>query len=122
AAAFEVFLDRLPPPKAKAGKARVLLQPSPFQPVERDFAFVVDAGVPAERLLRAAQNADRALVTGAAIFDAYAGPGIPEGKKSVALSVTIQPTEKTLTDAEIEAIGAKIVAAVQKQTGGVLRS
>lgn len=122
AVAFEVFLDRLPPPKAKAGKARPLLKPSPFQPVERDFAFVVDAAVPAEKLLRAAQNADRALIAGASIFDAYAGPGIPEGKKSIALSVTIQPTEKTLTDAEIEAIGAKIVAAVQKQTGGVLRS
>ncbi len=122
AVAFEVFLDRLPPPKAKAGKARPLLKPSPFQPVERDFAFVVDAAVPAEKLLRAAQNADRALIAGAAIFDAYAGPGIPEGKKSVALSVTIQPTEKTLTDAEIEAIGAKVVAAVARQTGGVLRS
>ena len=122
AVAFEVFLDRLPPPKAKAGKARSLLKPSPFQPVERDFAFVVDAAVPAEKLLRAAQNADRALIAGASIFDAYSGPGIPEGKKSVALSVTIQPTEKTLTDAEIEAIGAKIVAAVAKQTGGVLRS
>jgi phenylalanyl-tRNA synthetase beta chain len=122
AIAFEVYLDRLPPPKVKAGKARPLLKPSQFQPVERDFAFVVDASVPAEKLLRAAQNADRALIAGASIFDAYAGPGIPEGKKSVALSVTIQPTEKTLTDAEIEAIGAKIVAAVAKQTGGVLRS
>jgi phenylalanyl-tRNA synthetase beta chain len=122
AVAFEVFLDRLPPPKAKAGKARALLKPSQFQPVERDFAFVVDAAVPAEKLLRAAQNADRALITAASIFDAYAGPGIPDGKKSVALSVTIQPVEKTLTDAEIEAIGAKIVAAVAKQTGGVLRS
>ena len=120
--AFEVFLDRLPPPKAKAGKARPLLKPSPFQPVERDFAFVVDAAVPAEKILRAAQNADRALIAGASIFDAYAGPGIPEGKKSIALSVTIQPTEKTLTDAEIEAIGSKIVAAVAKQTGGALRS
>jgi phenylalanyl-tRNA synthetase beta chain len=122
AVAFEVFLDRLPPPKAKAGKARPLLKPSPFQPVERDFAFVVDAAVPAEKLLRAAQNADRALITAVSIFDSYAGPGIPEGKKSVAIAVTIQPNEKTLTDAEIEAIGAKIVAAVQKQTGGVLRS
>jgi phenylalanyl-tRNA synthetase beta chain len=122
AVAFEVFLDRLPPPKAKAGKARPLLKPSPFQPVERDFAFVVDAAVPAEKLLRAAQNVDRALIAAVSIFDSYAGPGIPEGKKSVAIAVTIQPTEKTLTDAEIEAIGAKIVAAVQKQTGGVLRS
>ncbi|MCW5771786.1 MAG: phenylalanine--tRNA ligase subunit beta [Rhodospirillaceae bacterium] len=121
AVAFEVYLDRLPPPRSKAGKARPLLKPSPFQPVERDFAFVVDLAVPAEKLLRAAQNADKALVAGAAIFDAYAGPGIPDGKKSIALSVTIQPTEKTLTDAEIEAIGAKIVAAVTKQTGGTLR-
>jgi phenylalanyl-tRNA synthetase beta chain len=122
AVAFEVFLDRLPPPKGKAGKARPLLKPSPFQPVERDFAFVVDAAVPAEKLMRAAQNADKALIASAAIFDAYAGPGIPEGKKSIALSVTIQPVEKTLTDAEIDAIGAKVVAAVQKQTGGTLRS
>jgi phenylalanyl-tRNA synthetase beta chain len=120
--AFEVFLDRLPPVKAKAGKARALLKPSPFQPVERDFAFVVDAAVPAEKVQRAAQNVDRALITAVSIFDAYAGPGIPEGKKSVAIAVTIQPTEKTLTDAEIEAIGARIVAAVQKQTGGTLRS
>jgi phenylalanyl-tRNA synthetase beta chain len=120
--AFEVFLDRLPPPKAKAGKARPLLKPSPFQPVERDFAFVVDAAVPAEKVQRTAQNVDRALITAVSIFDAYAGPGIPDGKKSVAIAVTIQPTEKTLTDAEIEAIGARIVAAVQKQTGGVLRS
>jgi len=122
AVAFEVFLERLPPAKAKAGKTRPLLKPSAFQPVERDFAFVVDAAVPAEKLLRAAQNADKALIAGAAIFDAYAGPGIPEGKKSIALAVTIQPVEKTLTDAEIDAIAAKIVAAVTKQTGGVLRS
>ena len=122
AVAFEVFLDRLPPPKAKAGKARPLLKPSQFQPVERDFAFVVDVGVPAEKLLRAAHNADRALIAGASIFDAYAGPGIPEGKKSIALAITIQPVEKTLTDAEIDAIGAKVVAAVAKQTGAALRS
>jgi phenylalanyl-tRNA synthetase beta chain len=122
AVAFEVFFDRLPPPKVKAGKARPPLKPSPFQPVERDFAFVVDAAVPAEKLLRAAQNADRAFVAAVQVFDAYAGPGIPEGKKSIALSVTIQPTDKTLTDAEIDAIGARIVAAVTKQTGGTLRS
>jgi len=122
AVAFEVFLERLPPAKAKAGKARALLKPSAFQPVERDFAFVVDAAVPAEKLLRAAQNADKVLIVATSIFDAYAGPGIPDGKKSVALAVTIQPVEKTLTDAEIDAIGAKIVAAVAKATGGTLRA
>ncbi|MFO0986255.1 MAG: phenylalanine--tRNA ligase subunit beta [Alphaproteobacteria bacterium] len=120
--AFEVFIDRLPPAKAKAGKARALLRPSQFQPVERDFAFVVDAGVAAEKVQRTAQNVDRALIAAVSVFDAYAGPGIPEGKKSVAIAVTIQPTEKTLTDAEIDAIGAKIVAAVAKQTGGTLRN
>ena len=98
------------------------MKPSAFQPVERDFAFVVDAAVPAEKLLRAAQNADKALIVNATIFDAYAGPGIPDGKKSVAISVTIQPVEKTLTDAEIDAIGTKIVAAVTKATGGTLRA
>ncbi len=121
-AAFEVFLDRIPAPRAKSGKARPLLKPSPFQPVERDFAFVVDQSVPAERLLRAAQNADKTLIASADIFDSYAGPGIPAGKKSVAFAVTIQPHARTMTDAEIEAVAAKIIAAVEKQTGGALRS
>ncbi len=121
-AAFEVHLDRLLAPRSKASKARPLLKPSPFQPIERDFAFVVDAAMPAEKLLRAAQGADKALIASAQIFDAYAGPGIPEGKKSIALSVTIQPTEKTLTDQEIEAVAQKIVAAAAKQAGAVLRA
>ncbi|MDA8232400.1 MAG: phenylalanine--tRNA ligase subunit beta [Magnetospirillum sp.] len=121
-AAFEVFLEAIPPVKAKATKARPLLRLSPFQPVERDFAFVVDAPVPADSLVRAAKGADKALVADARIFDVYEGPGVGEGKKSLALSVTLQPVEKTLTDEEIEAVARKIVDAVAKATGGVLRS
>ncbi len=121
AAAFEVFLDAVPPARARAGKARPPLRLSPFQPLERDFAFIVDAAVPADALVRAARGADRAMIAAAQVFDVYAGKGVPEGRKSVALSVTIQPVEKTLTDEEIEAISQKIVVNVTKQTGGVLR-
>ena len=120
-AAFEVFLDAPPLPKAKATKARPPLKLSPFQPVERDFAFLVDEGVEAEKLVRAARNADKALITGARVFDLYAGKGVAEGKKSLAIAVTLQPVERTLTDAEIEAVSAKIVAQVVKATGAVLR-
>ena len=120
-AAFEVFLDAPPLPKARATKARPKLVLSPFQPVERDFAFLVDESVEAEKLVRAARNADKALITGARVFDLYAGKGVAEGKKSIAIAVTLQPVERTLTDAEIEAVSAKIVAQVTKATGAVLR-
>jgi phenylalanyl-tRNA synthetase beta chain len=120
-AAFEVFLDAPPPPKAKATKARPKLLLSAFQPVERDFAFLVDVAVEAEKIARAARNADKALIAGARVFDLYAGKGVPEGKKSIAIAVTLQPVERTLTDAEIEAVSAKIVAQVAKATGAQLR-
>jgi phenylalanyl-tRNA synthetase beta chain len=120
-AAFEVFLDAPPPPKAKATRARPKLVLSAFQPLERDFAFLVDAAVEAEKLVRAARNADKALIAGARVFDVYAGKGVPEGRKSLAIAVTLQPIERTLTDAEIEAVCNKIVAAVTKATGAVLR-
>jgi phenylalanyl-tRNA synthetase beta chain len=120
-AAFEVFLDAPPVPKARPTKARPQLKLSPFQPVERDFAFIVDAEVEAERLVRTARNADKVLITAARVFDVYAGKGVPPGKKSLAIAVTLQPTERTLTDAEIEAVCNKIVAAVVKATGATLR-
>jgi phenylalanyl-tRNA synthetase beta chain len=120
--AFEVFLDAPPLPKAKAGKARPKLVLSAFQPLQRDFAFLVGAGVEADKVARAARNADKALVTAARVFDVYAGKGVPEGSKSLAIEVTLQPVERTLTDAEIEAVCNKIVAAVTKATGAVLRS
>ena len=119
--AFEVFLQAIPEPKAKAAKLRPALETSSLQPLERDFAFVVDAEVPAEKLLRAARGADKAMVTGVELFDVYQGQGIEAGKKSLAIAVTIQPRERTLTDAEIDAIGRKVVQQVEKATGGVLR-
>jgi len=119
--AFEVFLDAPPLPKAKATKARPKLVLSAFQPLERDFAFIVDSDVDADKLVRAARNADKALVTAARVFDVYTGKGVPAGKKSIALTVTLQPVERTLTDAEIEAVSAKIVTQVTKVTGATLR-
>src|SRR6266404_9281857 len=120
--AFEAILERIPQPKAKPARARPKLELSPFQPIERDFAFVVEGGVPAGDIVRAAQWADRKLITAVTVFDAYEGAGIEPGKKSIAIAVTLQPREKTLTDAEIEAIAARIVAEVGKKTGGVLRA
>jgi phenylalanyl-tRNA synthetase beta chain len=119
--AFEVILDRIPEAKQKPTRARPALELSAFQPVSRDFAFIVDRGVKAGDIVRAAQGADRKLITGVTVFDVYEGKGIEDGKKSIAIAVTIQPREKTLTDQEIEAVAAKIVAEVNKKTGGVLR-
>ncbi len=121
AVAFEIFLDQLPEPKAKS-KARTAFAPSALQPVERDFAFVVDAKVTAEDVLKPARMAERNLIESAALFDVYEGKGVPEGKKSLAISVRLQPKDKTLTDAEIDAVAEKIVAAVTKATGGTLRA
>jgi phenylalanyl-tRNA synthetase beta chain len=120
--AFEVILERIPEPKAKATRAKPALDLSPFQPVERDFAFVVERAVKAADVVRAAANVDRKLITGVTVFDVYEGTGIPPGKKSIAIAVTLQPRERTMTDAEIEALAAKIVAEVGKRTAGVLRA
>ena len=119
--AFEAVLDRIPAPKARATRAKPLLELAAFQPIERDFAFIVDRGVKAGDLVRAAQNADKKLITSVDLFDIYEGKGIDPDKKSLAIAVTLQPREKTLTDAEIEAVAGKIVAEVTKRTGGVLR-
>jgi phenylalanyl-tRNA synthetase beta chain len=118
---FEVILERIPEPKAKPTRAKPVLELSQFQPVERDFAFVVEANVKAADIVRAAQSADRKLITAVSVFDVYEGKGIAPGKKSIAIAVTIQPRERTMTDAEIEALAAKIVGEVNKRTGGVLR-
>jgi phenylalanyl-tRNA synthetase beta chain len=119
--AFEIWLEAIPEPKKKAVKTRPALVLSPLMPLTRDFAFVVARDTPAGDLVRAVQSADRVLITGARVFDVYEGPGIPEGSKSVALEVTIQPKDKTFTDAEIDALSAKIVAATAKATGAKLR-
>ena len=119
--AFEVILDKVPDAKAKATRAKPMLDLSAFQPVERDFAFIVDGAVKVADIVRAAQSADRKLIAGVTVFDLYEGKGIDPGKKSVAIAVTIQPREKTMTDEEIEALAAKIVSEVTKKTGGTLR-
>ncbi|HXP12097.1 MAG TPA: phenylalanine--tRNA ligase subunit beta, partial [Stellaceae bacterium] len=121
-AGFELFLDALPPTKARPTKARPALKVSALQPIERDFAFVLDASVPADAVVKAAKSADKALIVDVAVFDLFAGKGVGEGKKSLAIQVTLQPVERTLTDAEIDAAAARIVAAVTKATGGTLRS
>jgi phenylalanyl-tRNA synthetase beta chain len=117
-AGFELFLDTVPEPKRRRGKTPDL---PPFQPLTRDFAFVVDAKVTAESVLRAAKGAERTLITGVSLFDVYEGDKVPAGQKSLAIEVVLQPRERSLTDAEIEAACAKIVAAVAKATGAVLR-
>jgi phenylalanyl-tRNA synthetase beta chain len=119
--AFEVLLDRLPEPKARATRAKPPLELAAFQPVSRDFAFLADRDVKAADIIRAAQGADKKLITDVTLFDVYDGKGIPEGKKSVAIAVTLQPREKTLTDQDIEAVATKIVADVSKKTGSTLR-
>jgi len=120
--ACEVFLDALPAPKAKAGRQRAPLKLASLQPLERDFAFVVDEAVAADAILRAVRGADKALVSGAGVFDVYRGKGVEPGKKSVAIAVRYQPGERTLVEADLEALAAKIVAAVAKATGAVLRA
>ncbi|TCZ57792.1 phenylalanine--tRNA ligase subunit beta [Roseicella aquatilis] len=119
AAAFEVFLDAIPEPKRRKKGAPDL---PAFQPLRRDFAFLVDAGVTAEQVLRAARGADKQLITDVALFDRYAGDKLPEGKVSLAIQATLQPREATLTDVQIEAVADRIVAAVVKATGATLRA
>ena len=118
-AGFEVFLDAVPEPRT--GRAKLPVQLSVFQPIERDFAFVVDQKLPAENLLRAARGVDRKLVNEIRLFDIYQEVGLPEGKKSLAITVVLHPQERTLTDAEIEGFSQRLIAQVEKATGGKLR-
>ncbi|MDU0340725.1 phenylalanine--tRNA ligase subunit beta [Bosea rubneri] len=119
--AFEIHLDALPLPKYKPTKVKPKLALSDFQPLTRDFAFIVDKAVAAGDMAKTAQNADRALIAEISVFDIYEGAGVEPGKKSVALAVTLQPVEKTLTEAEIEAVAAKIVAEMAKRYKAALR-
>jgi phenylalanyl-tRNA synthetase beta chain len=120
-AVFEIALDAIPAPKAKPTKARGKLELSAHMPLERDFAFLVDRSVAAADLMKAVAGADRALIVETNVFDVYQGAGVPQDKKSVALSVRLQPRDKTLTEAEIDAVAQKIVAEAAKKTGAVLR-
>jgi phenylalanyl-tRNA synthetase beta chain len=118
---FEVRAEAIPEPKKKAVKTRPALSLSPLMPLTRDFAFMVAASTPAGDITRAVQSADRVLISGVRVFDVYEGPGVEAGKKSIAVEVTVQPRDKTLDDAEIEALSKRIVAAAAKSAGAVLR-
>ncbi|GLT11843.1 phenylalanine--tRNA ligase beta subunit [Sulfitobacter porphyrae] len=120
AMAFTIWPDEIPLPR-KAGATRAALRISDLQAVERDFAFVVDAGVEALTLVNAALGADKALIEDVRVFDEFIGGSLGEGKKSLAITVRMQPSETTLKDADIEAVGAKVIEKVTKATGGVLR-
>ena len=119
--AFEIVLDAVPEPRGKVGKARGSAVLAPLMPLTRDFAFVVEDGRAVGDLVRAVAGADKALIADVRVFDVYRGAGVAEGMKSVALEVVIQPREATLTEAEIEALSAKVVAAAAK-SGATLRS
>ena len=121
AVGFEMHLDDMPLPKAK-GPARALLTMSVFQPVTRDYAFIVDAGTPAGDLLKAVRSGAGPLLSDIAIFDVYQGDNIQAGKKSVAVTITLSPVKATLTDDEIDQISASIAMVAGKNCGAVLRS
>jgi phenylalanyl-tRNA synthetase beta chain len=121
AMAFSIWPDEVPMPR-NSGANRGALELRDLQAVERDFAFVVDANVEALKLVNAAAGADKALIENVRVFDEFIGGSLGEGKKSLAITVRLQPTKKTLQEADIEAVAAKIVEKVAKATGGVLRS
>ncbi|MBT4355848.1 MAG: phenylalanine--tRNA ligase subunit beta [Rhodospirillaceae bacterium] len=117
---FEVFMESIPASRSK-GPSRSLLKLDALQPVNRDFAFIVDQELPAEKLIKAAQGADKSLVSAVQLFDEYIGQGIPEGKKSLAIAVTLQPKTQTFTDEELESVSEKIISKIAKDIGGHLR-
>jgi phenylalanyl-tRNA synthetase beta chain len=113
-AAAELYLDALPAKRASASRMRSAYQPPALQAVRRDFAFLAPAELEADRLLRAVRGADKAAITGASLFDLFTGTGVPEGRKSLAIEVVLQPTDKSFTDEELRAISERIVAAAAK--------
>jgi phenylalanyl-tRNA synthetase beta chain len=121
-AAFELDLDALPEGRKKATKTKPALDLSALMPLTRDFAFIVDKGVTAGAILKAARGADKALIKDVNVFDVFEGAHVGEGKKSIAIEVTLQPKDKTLTDEDIEKVSTAIVVAVTKTSGGVLRA
>lgn len=119
--AAEVFLDAIPRKRGAQGHMRGAYAPPPLQAVVRDFAFLVPADLPADQLLRAVRGADKAAIAGAGLFDLFTGHGVPEGQKSLAVEVRLQPADKSFTEAELKAISDRIVAAAAK-LGATLRA
>jgi phenylalanyl-tRNA synthetase beta chain len=120
AMAFTIYPEQVPMPR-KSGASRGAMNISDLQAVERDFAFVVDTDVDALTLVNAAAGADKALIENVRVFDEFIGGSLGEGKKSLAITVRLQPREATLKDKDIEALSAKVIEKVTKATGGVLR-
>ena len=120
--ACEIDLDAVPEPRRRPTRSKPALELSDLMPLSRDFAFVLDSHVPAATVLRAARNADKTFITNVEVFDVFEGTHVGEGKKSMAVAVTLQPRDKTLTDDEIDRISEAVVAAVGKATGGALRA
>ncbi|MGI9371884.1 MAG: phenylalanine--tRNA ligase subunit beta, partial [Hyphomicrobiales bacterium] len=118
---FEITLNNIPAPRSSSATARPALDVSDLQTVHRDFAFVLDSDVESDKLIRAAKGAEKKLITAVNVFDIFEGPSLGDGKKSLAIEVTLQPRDKTLTDEEIDAVSAKVIAGVEKATGGTLR-
>jgi phenylalanyl-tRNA synthetase beta chain len=121
ACGFELFIEAIPLARRKT-IAKPPLAASDLQPVRRDFAFVLGSDALAGDVVKAAQGAEKQLISTVTVFDVFEGPSLGAGKKSLAIEVTLQPREKTLTDEEIEAVSAKVVAAVRKATGGEIRA
>ena len=115
-----IYLDAIPARKGAAGFARVNYAPPALQAITRDFAFLVAADKPAGELVRAIKGADKANIIAARIFDDFRGAGVPEGQKSLAIEVTLQPAEKSYNEADLKAIADKVTAAAAK-LGAVLR-
>ncbi|MEM6491292.1 MAG: phenylalanine--tRNA ligase subunit beta, partial [Pseudomonadota bacterium] len=122
AVGFEIDLGLVPARKAKATRARPAADMPSLQPLRRDFAFIAPAATPAADLVRAARGADKALIADVSVFDIYQGENLGDDEKSVALAVTLQPREASLTDAEIDALSAAVAGAVEKRCGAKLRS
>lgn len=123
AVGFEIFLNALPPEKKAKSRSRPALSLADLLPVRRDFAFVLDRSVAAGEVIKAAQNADKKLIADVGVFDIFEGGKLAEdGKKSLAIEITLQPQSATLTDKDIDAVAEKVIAAVAKATGGEIRS
>ncbi|MEM9677635.1 MAG: phenylalanine--tRNA ligase subunit beta, partial [Pseudomonadota bacterium] len=118
---FEIHMDAIPEPRKKANRSKGALTLSQLQPVRRDFAFVLEKSVESALVLRAASGADKKLIEQVRVFDVFEGGSLEADQKSLAIEVTMQPTDKSLTDEQIDAISAKIVSNVEKTTGGILR-
>lgn len=119
--AAEIFLDAIPQKRGGSGRMRPAYAPPALQAVTRDFAFLVPEALAADQLLRAVRGADRQAITGVELFDRFTGQGVPEGQKSLAIEVTLQPAEKSFDEAALKALSDRIVAAAAK-LGATLRA